>query len=67
MKLKALIVDDEFNARSNLKILLTEYCGDIEVVGLAESAEEARLKIKELSPDVLFLDIAMPNEDGFSY
>jgi len=66
MKLKALIVDDEFNARSNLKILLTEYCNEIEVVGLAESAEDARLKIKELAPDVLFLDIAMPNEDGFS-
>jgi len=66
MKLKALVVDDEFNARSNLKLLLDEFCPEIEVIDTAESAEEARLKIKELNPDVLFLDIAMPKEDGLS-
>ena len=66
MKLKALVVDDEFNARSNLKLLLDEFCPEIEVIGTAESADDARLKIEEINPDVLFLDIAMPNEDGFS-
>lgn len=66
MKLKAIVIDDEFNARSNLKLLLDEFCPEVEVVALAESAEEARQKINEINPDVLFLDIAMPNEDGFS-
>lgn len=66
MKLKALVVDDEFNARSNLKLLLDEFCPEIEVLDTAESAEEARLKIEKLKPEVLFLDIAMPNEDGFA-
>lgn len=66
MKLKALVVDDEFNARSNLKLLLDEFCPEIEVVDTAESADDARDKIEKIKPDVLFLDIAMPNEDGFS-
>lgn len=66
MKLKAIVVDDEFNARSNLKLLLDEFCEEIEVIDTAESAEDARKKIKILKPDVIFLDIAMPNEDGFS-
>lgn len=66
MKLKAIVVDDEFNARSNLKLLLDEFCEEIEVIDTAESAEDARKKIKILKPDVVFLDIAMPNEDGFS-
>jgi two-component system LytT family response regulator len=66
MKLKALVVDDEFNARSNLKLLLDEFCPEIEVIDTAESADDARRKIEETKPDVLFLDIAMPNEDGFA-
>jgi len=67
MKLSALIVDDEFNARSNLKLMLDEYCPEIAVMDVAESAEDARFKIKKQEPDVVFLDIAMPNEDGFAF
>jgi len=66
MKLKALIIDDEFNARNNLKILIDEFCPELEIIGLAESAAEARKIIDKEKPDVVFLDIAMPTEDGFS-
>lgn len=66
MTLKALIVDDEFNARNNLKILIDEFCPELKIIGLAESAEEARKVIAKEKPDVVFLDIAMPTEDGFS-
>lgn len=66
-KIKALVVDDEFNARNNLKMLLDEYCPEIEVVGLAESGKEAREKLEELHPQVVFLDIKMPGEDGFAF
>jgi len=66
MTLKALIVDDEFNARNNLKILIDEFCPELKIIGLVESAEEARIIIKKEKPDVVFLDIAMPKEDGFS-
>lgn len=66
MKLTALIVDDEFNARNNLKILIDEFCPELEIVGVVESVAAAREVIDENEPDVVFLDIAMPTEDGFS-
>jgi two-component system, LytTR family, response regulator len=66
MILKALIIDDEEFARKNLQILLEENCQDVEVLGEADGKEEALLKIKELKPDVIFLDIRMPSDsEGF--
>ena len=65
-KLRAVIVDDELNCRENLKIIIKEFCTDVEIVGMAESAEKGRTVITETKPDVVFLDIAMPVEDGFS-
>ncbi len=67
MKLKTIVVDDEHNCRINLKMLLDEFCPEIEVVAIAESAAMARELIKEHNPDVIFLDIKMPGEDGFSF
>lgn len=66
MSLRVLIVDDEADARENLQLMLTEYCPEVEVVGQAGSAAEARTRIEELQPNALFLDIKMPGEDGFS-
>lgn len=63
--IKTIIVDDEENARSNLKLMLEEFCPTINVLAEAGSAEEARNLIDEHQPDLLFLDINMPNEDGF--
>lgn len=63
--IKTLIIDDEQNARKNLNLLLGEYCPDIDVVGEAESAESARKLITDNKLDLIFLDINMPNEDGF--
>lgn len=65
MALKTIIVDDENNARENLKILLDEFCPELKVVGMASSVAEARTLIEKEDPEVVFLDIAMPNEDGF--
>jgi two-component system LytT family response regulator len=65
MALKALIVDDESDARENLRILLEDHCPEVQVVGMAGSAEEARKLVQEITPDLLFLDIKMPGEDGF--
>src|ERR1044072_2996749 len=66
MKLRTLIVDDEAPARENLRLLLEEHCPEIEVVGLAHSVESAQKLIKELSPQVVFLDIRMPSgTEGF--
>lgn len=64
--IRALIIEDEPNNRENLLTLINEYCPAIQVVALCESAIEARKKITELSPDLLFLDIEMPGGNGFS-
>lgn len=65
MAINTLIIDDEQNARENLKLILTDFCPEINVVAEAGSAEEARTLIANNNPDLLFLDINMPNEDGF--
>lgn len=65
-KLRSIVVDDEINCRENLNIFLRDFCPDVNVIGMAGSAEEARKLIAKENPDVVFLDIAMPVEDGFS-
>lgn len=61
---RALIVDDEPLARSNLACLLARDSG-IVLVGQCSSAEEAFMAINELRPDLVFLDVEMPEHDGF--
>jgi two-component system LytT family response regulator len=64
--LSALIVDDEALARENLAMLLADYCPEVKVVGLASGVKQAREMIKQLSPQVVFLDIRMPSgSEGF--
>jgi two-component system LytT family response regulator len=65
MLLKALVIDDEELARSSMVYLLQEYCPEIRVIGSAGSAKEARAILAERDVDCLFLDISMPNENGF--
>ncbi|TVR36880.1 MAG: DNA-binding response regulator [Cryomorphaceae bacterium] len=66
MKLRAMIVDDEFNASSNLQMMLQDFCPEVEVTAICNSAAEAREALEEHDVDVVFLDIKMPGEDGFS-
>lgn len=66
-ELKTIIIDDEHHCRENLKMILEDFCPEIEVLALASGAEEARELLKTHSPDVIFLDVMMPNEDGFEF
>lgn len=63
--LNAIIVDDEEFARSSLYFLLQENCENVNIVGIAKSVKEARLLLEESNIDLIFLDIAMPGENGF--
>ncbi len=63
-ELSALIVDDEALARRGLKLRLKLLDG-IRVIDEAKNGREAVRKIRELSPDLVFLDIQMPGMDGF--
>jgi two-component system LytT family response regulator len=60
----ALLIDDSRLARTELRHLLQAF-PEVEVVGEARHADEARALIQELRPDVLFLDIHMPGQTGF--
>ncbi|WP_067034213.1 LytR/AlgR family response regulator transcription factor [Allomuricauda sp. CP2A] len=64
MKIKAVIVEDSRLARNELKELIKKY-DDIELVGEAENVDNGFELIQNTSPDVLFLDINMPEKDGF--
>jgi len=59
-----IIVDDERLARTGLRSLLEKF-DDVEIVDEASNADEAIEKIEEKQPDLLFLDIQMPEKTGF--
>jgi two-component system LytT family response regulator len=63
-KYKALIVDDEELARSDLKALLSKF-EIVEVIGEAKDVSSATTAVQLLKPDVIFLDIQFPRESGF--
>lgn len=63
--LNTIIVDDEEFARSSLYFLLQEHCEGIQISGIAKSVAEARMLLKQNTIDLIFLDIAMPGENGF--
>jgi two-component system LytT family response regulator len=62
--MKALVVDDEPLARRELRRLLAAFPA-VQVVGEAGNIDEARARIEETSPDIVFLDIQMPGGTGF--
>jgi two-component system, LytTR family, response regulator len=64
MKISALIVDDEQPARDELAYLLRNF-PDVEIVGQGKNGVEAVSLVRELKPDLVFLDVQMPGLDGF--
>src|SRR5712671_7314345 len=65
MKVRTLIADDELLARERLRQLLADQ-PDIEIVGECADGREAVAEIQKKSPDLIFLDIQMPELDGFA-
>lgn len=63
--LNAIIVDDEEFARSSLYFLLQENCENVNIMGIAKSVNDARALLSQYNVDLIFLDIAMPGENGF--
>src|ERR1700678_1237232 len=64
MKTRVLIVDDEPIARRGIRRFLAKH-NDIEIVGEAANGISAVEQINELHPDIVFLDVQMPDLDGF--
>lgn len=65
MQCSALVIDDEPLARKRMISLLEPYSSEIEILGEAGSGAQAIKMIHETLPDVVFLDIQMPDMDAF--
>ena len=64
--IKTIIVDDEVNAREFLEKLLLRYFPDkFLILANCESVDDARAAIDKFNPELVFLDIQMPNKNGF--
>lgn len=64
-KIKAIIVDDEEGARDVLENLLLRFCPDVDLIAKCENVLQAVDVIKTQQPDLVFLDIELPNYSGF--
>ncbi|MEO0900041.1 MAG: LytTR family DNA-binding domain-containing protein [Bacteroidota bacterium] len=65
MNLKAVIIEDEEKSRIGLQNLVEDYCHDIQVMATAEDVPKGVKAIVKHKPDVIFLDIEMPQHNGF--
>lgn len=63
--MKAILIDDEKRNIKFLKELLLKHCENIEIIGEATSADTGAAMIRVLQPDLIFLDIQMPEKSGF--
>lgn len=64
-KLRAILVDDEEGARDVLQNLLLRFCPNVELIAKCENVLQAVETIKQEQPDLVFLDIEMPNFAGY--
>ena len=63
--IKALIIDDEKHCSDNLEWQLKQYCPEIEIMAVCNSAENGLQQIYHHQPQLIFLDVEMPRMTGF--
>ena len=63
--LKAILIDDEADARDALRIALEKYCPEVSVAASCDSPEKGLEAIQTQRPDLVFLDVQMPRMSGF--
>jgi two-component system LytT family response regulator len=64
-RLITVVIDDESDAVDFITSIIGEYCPGLEVKGTAHNVKEGVTVIKDLKPDLVFLDVEMPNGTGF--
>jgi two-component system, LytTR family, response regulator len=63
--IRAIVIDDEEPSREALRNFLGEFCTDVEVIATASSVKSGYRVIRKFNPDLVFLDIEMPDGKGF--
>lgn len=63
--MRAVIIDDEQKSRDTLRSFIESYCPEVDVLGEAINVNEGITLINEANPEVVFLDIEMPDGTGF--
>ncbi len=63
--IKAIIIEDEFGSRESLKAILEEYCQDVKVIAEAEDIKSSIKVLQAYQPDIVFMDIRLPDGDSF--
>ena len=63
--IRAIVIDDEEDSVNFIKSIIDEFCPEVNVVETANSVNEGVTKIKDYNPDIVFLDVEMPNGTGF--
>lgn len=63
--IRTIIIDDEADGRQAVALALAKYAPQVEVVGICESPEKGIQAIRRYKPNLVFLDINMPNMSGF--
>lgn len=64
-KLSAVIIDDEHDAADFISSIVNEYCTGLDIKGKAHNVSEGVELIRAVNPDLVFLDVEMPNGTGF--
>lgn len=62
---RAIIIDDEERAREGLSIMLQKYCPEVDIISLCANAKMGIEEIYAQGPDLVFLDVQMPEMSGF--
>ncbi len=63
--IRALLIDDEEDAREALRLSIGQYCPEVQLMAICASPEEGLRAIQAHTPDLVFLDIQMPRMSGF--
>ena len=63
--MKAILIDDEYSNRMLLASMLKKHCPDVMIIGDADSVDTGFEMINRLQPDLVFLDVKMPEKSGF--
>lgn len=64
--MKAIMIDDEEDSRITLRNFINKYCPEVVLLAEADTIELAVAQIEKHDPDIVFLDINMPSEDGLT-